>query len=244
MCHVGRPSRPASILARRSGRQDPVRTEFRRNLRLFSAGTKVPANSAFLGVRCQLPQRLLKTLNRDDGEPVRILLGAWRRSRRPGRGSTSTPARRAPIVFCLMPPIGRTLPSSASSPVAAMRQPCVTFRPSWRAISSANGRPAEGPPTSPRSMSTLNGNSIFASWSTRIPTIGARGLGRACNRTNGDVLRLSVASNGEAHLLARLPPADLVTELGRAFAPVRRRRRRSRPAGRSPSPQGRRTRRW
>ncbi len=114
-----------------------------------------------------------------------------------------------------MPPIGRTVPSSASSPVAAIRQPCVTLRPSWRAISSANGRPAEGPPTSPRSMSTSNGSSIFASWSTRIPMMardGSCGLG---DRTNGDVDRLAAAPNREADVVAGLAPSDLAAELGR-----------------------------
>ena len=58
--------------------------------------------------------------------------------------------------------------SGAACTVAAIRQPCVTLRPSCRAISSANGSPAEGPPTRPRSMSTSIGRSIFASWSTKI----------------------------------------------------------------------------
>ena len=49
------------------------------------------------------------------------------------------------------------------------------------------GRPADGPPTRPRSMSTSNGSSILASWSTRIPTIafdGSSGLG---DRPHGHV---------------------------------------------------------
>src|SRR5262245_37253950 len=37
---------------------------------------EVPANSAVLDARCQVPQRLLKTVNRDDLEPVRVLLGS------------------------------------------------------------------------------------------------------------------------------------------------------------------------
>ena len=62
-------------------------------------------------------------------------------------------------------------------------------RPSWRAISSANGSPADGPPTRPRSMSTSTGSSIFASWSTRIPMIARDGSVGARDRADGDVLR-------------------------------------------------------
>src|SRR4249919_1874253 len=34
---------------------------------------EVPANSAFYATRCQLPQRLLKTFNRNDPQAVRVL---------------------------------------------------------------------------------------------------------------------------------------------------------------------------
>ena len=44
--------------------------------------------------------------------PSRVPPRSLRRSRRPGRGRNPHAARRAPIVFCLMPPIGSTVPSS------------------------------------------------------------------------------------------------------------------------------------
>ena len=74
-----------------------------------------------------------------------------------GTRKASTPASRAPIVFCLMPPIGPTRPSRKISPVAAILWPRSTFRPSSSRTSSANASPADGPPTPPASIETGSG---------------------------------------------------------------------------------------
>ena len=87
----------------------------------LSTAAKIPANYGFLG-------RVAKARN----ACRKLSTGITRRSpacRRAssalspaGTRNTSAPERFAPITFCLTPPIGATLPSSSSSPVAATSQ--------------------------------------------------------------------------------------------------------------------------
>ena len=71
---------------------------------------------------------------------------------------------RAAISFCGMPPIGPTVPSAVISPVPAMNLPPVSDgAPSLSRMPRLNIRPALGPPTSARVMSTLKGRSTAAS---------------------------------------------------------------------------------
>src|SRR6187549_1066848 len=52
-------------------RTTPARTNSPQIARVVSED-EVPANSALYAIRCQLPQRLLKTFNRDDRQALRI----------------------------------------------------------------------------------------------------------------------------------------------------------------------------
>src|SRR5262249_52250342 len=60
-----------------SGSTSPVRRNLPQIAPVVSRD-EVPAKSALFRARCQLPQRLLKTVNRDDGQPVRVLAGSAR----------------------------------------------------------------------------------------------------------------------------------------------------------------------
>ena len=90
---------------------------------------------------CQSVQRLVEVRDRDHAEPVRVLA----RGLRIGVGNENMrPASRAPTVFCSMPPISCTVPSSAISPVATTRSPwSMSVGPSSSMMSSAKARPAK-----------------------------------------------------------------------------------------------------
>ena len=90
---------------------------------------KRPAKSAFLWRRCQLLQRLLKTLHRQDLEVARMPACLGRVLAR--RHDEDIHIRLACADRLLLEAAhGHTVPSSASSPVAAIRQPRVMSRPS------------------------------------------------------------------------------------------------------------------
>ena len=139
-----------------------------------------------------------------------------------GTRNTSAPALRAPNVFCFTPPIGPTAPSSAISPVATTRRPRSTSVPSsWR-TSSANGSPADGPPTPPRSMSTLSGSLMSAACATRIPMIARPGSVGDSTVSHRHRLHLAVAANAEDDVVAGV---DAVERRGAAAPGADRRPR-------------------
>ncbi len=145
-----------------------------------------------------------------------------------GTRNTSAPALRAPNVFCFTPPIGPTVPSSAISPVATTRRPWSTFVPSSWSTSSANGSPADGPPTSPRSMSTLSGSSMFAACATRIPMIARPGSLGDSTVSHGHRLDRAVAADPEDDVVAGAHVVEDAAKLLRREDRAAARRRRSR----------------
>ena len=126
------------------------------------------------------------------------LLPASARYPQPGRGRHRRlrVSRRSPSARRRRS--GRREPSSSISPVAATLLPWSTSRPSSSRMSSAKARPADGPPTSPRSMSTLTGSLMSADCADRTPMIG-----RASGRP-GRIVRTST-SRGPAVARTREP---------------------------------------
>ena len=132
------------------------------------------------------------------------------------------------------------MPSSASAPVAAIAAAVRHVAPELARDLEREGRPADGPPTRPRSMSTSNGSSILASWSMRIPTIardGSSGLATVLTVTsNGLPLRRRVSST----LVAGRPLADLARGARSGVRKARRRGDDRRRPGRATCSRGRR----
>ncbi len=84
----------------------------------------------------------------------------------------------APNTFCRIPPIGPTEPSTKICPVPAIRYPLVrSSSVSWFMISSANTRPADGPPMLLASISTSTGNLISSPYAltSKMPTMPRSG---------------------------------------------------------------------
>ena len=104
----GADARPTAILRLCALAVQGLATQKTRSFRPFD-WPKICAFLRLLGQSCQSVQRLLKTLHRDDPQAVRVLprIGGVLPA---GTRKASTPASRAPIVFCLMPPIGPTRP--------------------------------------------------------------------------------------------------------------------------------------
>ena len=140
----------------------------------------MPANQHFYGSRCQHAQRLLKTLHRDDPEVACIfprILGVL--ARRDEEVIHIRPARADRLLLDAADRDDGSVECELSrrGDAAAARDVPTELRARSRA---RTGSPPTGRRRRPRSMSTSNGSSIFASWSTRIaddrPRDGSSGL--------------------------------------------------------------------
>ena len=129
--------------------------------------------SSVLRTQCrQGTQRLWKGLHRDDAEPVRVL--ARIAGVVPSRDEEGVHMRLARADRFLLDPADRA-DGAVGEDLAGRRDPVAvtTSRPSSSITSSANARPADGPPTLPASIRTLNGRWMSSAGSRNTPTTGA-----------------------------------------------------------------------
>ena len=146
-----------------------------------------------------------------------------------GYERTSTPARRAPIAFWARAADRDDAAVELDLAGRGDLVPVVDVAAEPSMTSSAKARPADGPPTSPRSMSTLIGEldvrptEPSGCRSRRASVAGARSCGPCMLRG-----RLP-AAQGELHLSARLQPRPAGRAGRRESGPRGPARRRSRP---------------
>ena len=165
----------AAILASAGCRARGERPGNTCNFRLFVSPSECPANVPLSRECRQRTQRLLKVLHRDHAKVPCISPGDGRviPSGDERRRRLRPCARRAPSASCR-----RWAPPTR--PARARRWPRRGSRGRRRdraaaSTSSAKGRPADGPPTLPRSMLTSTGSRMSAACVIRMPMIGRSG---------------------------------------------------------------------
>ncbi len=136
----------------------------------------------------------------------------------------------------LDPPIGRTVPSSTISPVAAILCPWVDVcGRAPRSTSSAKARPAEGPPTSPASIGRGTAAGCRRRFEEDADQRAPRGrVARPCCSPLDE--RLLSAAHGEADIVADACAEFIARRHRRPSAHACRRRRRSRRPARACRP--------
>ena len=183
--------------------------------------TKCLQNQHFLDVRCQLPQRLLKTLNRDDLEVVGILLRVLGVLARRDEEVIHIRAAR-PIVFCLTPPIGITGPVERERPgrrdPAAVRHVAAELARDLEREREPGRRPADAPEVDVDLERQLDRPRPARRGSRR-----SRATGRPGSRSSApSPRRASSVSAGRSRVsvVARLPAPDLARGAPRASSPA------------------------
>ena len=183
-------------------------------------GVSPPKNCCLLRFsrhRCQRAQRLSKTLHRDDAE-IPCVAACLRRVI-PSRNEEDVDASASGADHLLLDAADRA-DACRRARSRRSRRPGGRGRRLPRSsstTSSAKASPAEGPPTPPRSISTLIGSLMSANCSTWMPTIGRPGSVGALDRADLDVPRPASRAHPQATRLARLVLRDQPAQVvGRA----------------------------